>query len=743
MGRLSRILDRVTRRNRPTETTEPVTGNLFAFGSPAEDDTTATVGLATFRKYAREDCEVRSAIGQLIDSVISLPWSVTPSAPDDETAKKQAAFVENNIRLVGYQSPRTWQTTGSMLSEILWHAVIEGLTIGEPVWMMSADRVWLDTVAMRSRDDYSIMVGVDGYPVQIDLPGRGDLDIGRLIIAPFESVNQEVLGTPVMVAIQKWVALKELCRKAVGIYAERAAGGIILGKYPPGTSKADQTLLLNYLKRLNAETTSILPSTATIEHLKADTGPSDIYSQIIEMSDRQIRKLILWAVLSTDFAGSAGSRASSEVTGGIQARRVTALARWLEHVVNRGLVQRICDYNWDTSTDSWDYPEYVIDTSEPVDRSAMADIVVKVSGIGGRFAPEWLERTLGIDLENDEPIGGTAEPAPTASFAEPSPGLSKDRERQLVTDSQLSLSREVDGLSAALLPYLRTLPAEYAKRADEFRPAIDWLNYHRDELNGLAGTQNASASTLLALARERGMNVPDMPRIEPPPSVRGEWRDSAIRAMRAGVQTVADRDRERARNYAETWDLPDFVPGNVIDQFAGLALDRYPLSIQAGADLFLDTLADGLRNGWTADQIADDYGRKLGVNPSTPDKPESNYWMRREVATAMTEAMMRARHSAIMGASWAAGYMYSAILDDRTTPICRSLDGKIFSKDDKGALKLWPPNHYHCRSDVIPLFSDEIAGAVDSSTVELKPDKGFRQPITSRDPEGMVQGGLL
>lgn len=39
-------------------------------------------------------------------------------------------------------------------------------------------------------------------------------------------------------------------------------------------------------------------------------------------------------------------------------------------------------------------------------------------------------------------------------------------------------------------------------------------------------------------------------------------------------------------------------------------------------------------------------------------------------------------------------YLYTAVLDSRTTPICRALDGKVFSHG-KGPL---PPQHFNCRS---------------------------------------------
>lgn len=55
------------------------------------------------------------------------------------------------------------------------------------------------------------------------------------------------------------------------------------------------------------------------------------------------------------------------------------------------------------------------------------------------------------------------------------------------------------------------------------------------------------------------------------------------------------------------------------------------------------------------------------------------------------------------------GMQYSAILDSRTTPVCQHLDGKIFEINDPELDTLTPPNHFQCRSLLVPVtIADEI-----------------------------------
>ena len=53
-------------------------------------------------------------------------------------------------------------------------------------------------------------------------------------------------------------------------------------------------------------------------------------------------------------------------------------------------------------------------------------------------------------------------------------------------------------------------------------------------------------------------------------------------------------------------------------------------------------------------------------------------------------------------------WQYHAIEDNRTTSICRTLNGKIFKSDNPFWDIYYPPNHYQCRSTVICLSRDDM-----------------------------------
>lgn len=69
---------------------------------------------------------------------------------------------------------------------------------------------------------------------------------------------------------------------------------------------------------------------------------------------------------------------------------------------------------------------------------------------------------------------------------------------------------------------------------------------------------------------------------------------------------------------------------------------------------------------------------------------------------------------------------YSAILDDRTTVICSTLDRSIYAVDNP----LWevyrPPNHYNCRSLLVAVTALDDWDGMESDPPSVEPQEGFK-----------------
>ncbi len=72
------------------------------------------------------------------------------------------------------------------------------------------------------------------------------------------------------------------------------------------------------------------------------------------------------------------------------------------------------------------------------------------------------------------------------------------------------------------------------------------------------------------------------------------------------------------------------------------------------------------------------------------------------VTTAVTSIQAQADHAVYKANEKALyGWQYVAILDSRTTPLCRHRDGQIYSI---GQTQYLPPSHFRCRSSTVPVF---------------------------------------
>jgi len=70
--------------------------------------------------------------------------------------------------------------------------------------------------------------------------------------------------------------------------------------------------------------------------------------------------------------------------------------------------------------------------------------------------------------------------------------------------------------------------------------------------------------------------------------------------------------------------------------------------------------------------------------------------------------------------------MYDAVLDDRTTDICRMRDGVVRPADDPWWKGNWPPLHHNCRSGVRPLTEAEAQRRGVAQTLPyVPPQEGF------------------
>ncbi len=152
---------------------------------------------------------------------------------------------------------------------------------------------------------------------------------------------------------------------------------------------------------------------------------------------------------------------------------------------------------------------------------------------------------------------------------------------------------------------------------------------------------------------------------------------------------------------------------------AGILGDRVLSDVKG---IILNGLKTGTAGSVMAEQIFDAFLPWLGdPNVIRDEEQLAPYRLETIVRTNTTTAYNHGRLTQFLDPEiirFVKGIRYSAILDTRTTEVCRFLDGLVFKPTDPNLESLLPPNHYNCRSLVVPIVAGEKVDASEFITPE-------------------------
>lgn len=278
----------------------------------------------------------------------------------------------------------------------------------------------------------------------------------------------------------------------------------------------------------------------------------------------------------------------------------------------------------------------------------------------------------------------------------------------------------------------------YELRArSEARSFADASYYERVRatLDGLEARYVAALRAVLVAMRDallarvkRGAVDPRSVTLRGLPAFRSGVRD-LLDAASARGQADARREvreaRARVREYA-TADPAVFRPRNAAAWLRAKEVYVTDLLDAAVTRDVKGILVNGLKTGELGTVMADKIGTAFEAYLGDPDvlrdgEPLSPARLETIVRTNLTDAYNHGRmmtYTAPELLPFLNAIRYSAILDDRTTPVCRFLDGKLFTPEDPDLTDLLPPNHFNCRSIVVPVVVGEAIDQADFITPE-------------------------
>ena len=308
------------------------------------------------------------------------------------------------------------------------------------------------------------------------------------------------------------------------------------------------------------------------------------------------------------------------------------------------------------------------------------------------------DKPEGLDLSKIEPYTGRIVLGPE-QFAELETGWAEDIkehvEQSNTTTDYTQIKRDLDSMEAKFKDDLRDVLIESrdallatVKRNKGELPR-DFKLPHTKDIQGVIGTA-------LQRAMDRG------------------GADASKEIGKAKKEVKQHSIREYAK-------VPTFTPKAALKWLREKIFWVADVLITGLEEDIRSVIINGLKTGKPTSEIITDIAQKyipyLG-DPTAVKDGELPTAARLEtvVRTNTTEAYNQGRIATFVRPDmmpFLDGIRYSAILDTRTTPVCRYLHERIFKPEDIQATGLVPPNHFQCRSLVVPVVVGEISHAPD------------------------------
>jgi len=655
-------------------------------------------GPADYRKWMREEPAVKAPMRYKIAAALARGWEITP-ASDDPDDLRRAAFIRDQ-----FQGMRGGGN--HFLRRCLW-AYPLGWSVHEMELQEISEGDWagmwgLRRMSEKKPETFRITAGKYGEIEKLEQRAgtqwHAAEDLTRwldylVIFMPDHDGDWKPHSD--LEAAKAWVIAKGKIVRFWQIFCERHAVPTPKGKAPPGAQKEDMDELGGFLAQYNQHSSIVLPNGWEVDLLETARRGSDEYQQIIDYIDKMIRMAALVPSLTTE-EGQRGAYSLGAQHAENFRLVLEEVGEDLTDVINDQLIRMLVRWNFGDDR----APRFTLNPFPDVDLEAVAKTMALLVEKGVVPADDpFVRSSLGLpELAEGTPVK-QAKPGEGADHAAPS-GLSPlrhaskanfteyverlDHARTWVRKKGLVESRDVTVLDKLAFGGVGDL-----------RAALTRLLGHSVH----QGVSDAQDEIVAGLAASGGGELPDL----------GE---------RQGNSLFAEGDLESFADFAAVSDVEEFWRGKVPIQrdllkaynrraftISGVHRDRL---LRESKDLIERAITRGGSYREIEQGLADLFNPYLEIQGAVDPGLAAPYRIQTIVRTNLSEAyntgrMNLYRHPEVEG--FVEAYEYSAVMDDRVTDFCASWHGRVVRASEVGNLN--PPNHYRCRSVLIPVVTRE------------------------------------
>jgi SPP1 gp7 family putative phage head morphogenesis protein len=517
---------------------------------------------------------------------------------------------------------------------------------------------------------------------------------------------QNPYGIPdLRAAYQAWFAKKHITRW-YAIYIEKSASPIPHGKYGKEASEAAKQSLYDSLKQFQTKSTIVTPDYMEVEFLESKTN-GEAFIKGLNIFNMFIAR----SMLIPDLLGYGGS----ETTGGsfslganqmeIFFKHISRVRFNLEKTINKHLIWPIVVHNHGFLEN---YPKLRF---RPISKTFMLEFVkVWLDAVKSRVwtpTDEEIEHFRDIvnfpNSEENEIIRPNEPQNPNEEE-----NIDDDND-SLDIDLDISESNDTDNMESDEKKFAKFAPTSgsYSDKTN-FKLIEKQLNEANDSfLDQTKPIVNEIIATYIDQIDKKKV-LSDINKIDDielkKTKTLNQQINKAFKNLYMKAKETARSEIIKGSNFAKPIVDQEFL--KILEKENFDFIGDWEYKITQGARLaIIQAIKDGESISRVTRIINDEVKRSAEVS------------LERYARTKFTEVMNKGRVAFFEQSNVVDGYQYSAILDDRTTPICQGLHGKRFKKGDQPI----PPMHFNAllegtlietRKGKLPIENIEIGDIV-------------------------------
>ncbi|MDI6756434.1 MAG: DUF935 family protein [Endomicrobiia bacterium] len=635
----------------------------------------------------RRDDQVKAILWVKKFMVLSCGWDL------EAEEEYEDAIAEIKTGLSEIESP----DFGSALTNMLTH-LDYGFSLTEPVFKVKDNTIKLQSLRTRAphtfilhTDDFGNLSKIEQYTETDTVEIKPE---GLMLLQ-----HQYEFGIPygtsdLQSAYRAWFS-KDVVIKFWNIYLERFGNPFVVGKIPSTLSVADKNKLLDIFKNLQAKSGMVVPEGVEVDIKASPSGTTD-FEKAVNLYNMMIAR----SMLIPDLIGIGGS----ETSGGSYALgskhfeifflTIEKIRQDLERAINRYVLRPLLWWNYGLKNSEIKWKLHPIDKDDKLELLRIWSEAVR----GNLWTPtdEEINHFRGMVKF---PKGDIERPAP-----KPAAVLPFQKIKEIKT-----ACHEKDGKRAMTV---------YEKK-------IDFARIDKDLDTFAASAGNKLVPPLVSIreglidAVQNGRII-EGKKVEKIPDLKLKYLKDLQLAWKAVLRDTFDggydsADNEiakiKARKMQRTISASALFEETIADRsFFITGIIRDNIRKEAGI-----VILRGIENGSSTQEIIHQL-TEFFLQNYTPSPTAQGLYpiesipgrLETIIRTNILKAYNQGRQNFFEQAGdFIQGYQFSAILDDRTTPVCQRLDGAMYRTTDPYISKINPPLHFNCRSLLIPIVAGE------------------------------------